>query len=72
MKIDDIKNGAAAWNQMMGTADPRDPANVQALATNLVGTAYEGQAANLAQAAAYAPMTIEKAKDFRFYIRYRF
>jgi len=72
MKIDDIKAGAAAWSDMMGTLDPTDPANVGALATALEGTPYEGQAGNLAMAAAYAPNIVETAEDLRFYIRYRF
>ena len=72
MKIDDIKAGAAAWSDMMGTLDPTDPANVGALATALVGTPYEGQAGNLAMAAAYAPNVVETAEDFRVYLRYRF
>ncbi|GIT99381.1 DUF3373 family protein [Sulfurovum sp. TSL1] len=60
VKIDDIKAGAAAWNAMT-------PAQQGGLMTADPATAMQ-----LATAAAYAPMTVETAKDFRFYIRYRF
>jgi len=72
MKIDDIAAGADAWATMMPGLDPTDPTNVANLATALVGTPYEGQAGNIAMAAAYAPSIVETAEDFRFYIRYRF
>jgi len=66
VKIDDIKAGYNSFVNDFGG----DPANVQAAITGGAITAEQGQ--GILMAAQYAPMTVETAKDFRFYIRYRF
>ena len=74
MKIDDVKEGAASWVALGGT---RDPASGQTVVGNLMGQGMSQDAAMLAardmgMAAAYLPDVVEKAQDFRFYLRYRF
>ncbi len=74
MKIDDVKEGAASWVALGGT---RDPASGQTVVGNLMGQGMSQEAAMMAagdmgMAAAFLPDVVEKAQDFRFYLRYRF
>ena len=74
MKISDVKEGAASWVALGGT---QDPASGQVVVGNLMGQGMSQEAAMLAagdmgMAAAYLPDVVEKAQDFRFYLRYRF
>ena len=65
VKIDDLKAGYAAWTSLT-------PVEQGAIATAVQGGTATAQEQGMYMAAGYAPMTVEKAKDFRFYIRYRF
>jgi len=74
MKISDVKDGAAMWSQMGGTADP---ASAQTVVGNLMASGMSqqqavGAATQMGQAAAFLPSVVESAQDFRFYLRYRF
>jgi hypothetical protein len=82
-KISDIKKGAAGWAQAggntlsaadMGSFIAGTPnAAVQAVMGNIIGAGGTPQgAATAGLAAAMAPSIVEKAEDFRFYLRYRF
>ncbi|WP_294956383.1 DUF3373 family protein [Sulfurovum sp.] len=73
-KIDDIKQGAAAWTQLGGTQDPN---SAQTVVGNLMKSGMSQQQAmaaaqQMGMASAMAPQIVEKAQDFRFYLRYRF
>ena len=77
MAIDDVKDGAAQWEALGGTGSPMDPANSAPVVGNLMGQGMSQDAAMLAagqmaQAAAFLPSVVEKAQDFRIYLRYRF
>jgi len=74
MKITDVKEGAASWAALGGT---RDPASGQTVVGNLMGQGMSQDAAMMAandmgMAAAFLPSVVDKAQDFRFYLRYRF
>ena len=74
MKIDDVKDGAAMWSQLGGTADP---ASGQAVVGNLMASGMTqaqamGAAKQMGMAASMLPNIVESAQDVRFYIRYRF
>ena len=74
MKIDDVKEGAAMWQQLGGT---QDPASANTVVGNLMmsGMTQEqaiGAATQMGMAASFAPNIVESAQDFRFYLRYRF
>jgi len=74
MAIDDVKEGAAMWQQLGGT---QDPASGQAVVANLMASGMSqqqavGAASQMGMAAAYLPSIVESAQDFRFYLRYRF
>jgi len=74
MKIDDVKAGAAMWQDLGGT---NDPASGQTVVSNLMQSGMSqnqamAAAKDMGMAASMAPQIIEKARDFRFYIRYRF
>ena len=76
-KIDDIKAGAQQFAALGGTVAANGDANmapvVGALMAGGMPMAQAQQTAGaLAGAALFAPNVVEKAKDFRFYIRYRF
>jgi len=76
--IDDMKAGAAGWDQMTGGAgDPTDPATVGQVVGILMGQGMDQQTAmatagQMAGAKAFLPNVVEAAQDFRFYLRYRF
>ena len=81
MKIDDIKDGAAAFEQLGGTLNPQtgDAENLGVAMGNLMAanpgmTQPQAQQAigQMAGAALFAPQIVEKAQDFRLYLRYRF
>ena len=74
MKIDDVKEGAAMWSQLGGTADPD---SAQTVVGNLMASGMSqqqavGAATQMGMAAAFLPNIVESAQDFRFYLRYRF
>lgn len=77
-KIDDLKAGAAAWDQLTGGAgDPTDPAAIGQVVGALMQQGMDQQTAvqtagQLAGAKAFLPNVVESAQDLRFYIRYRF
>jgi len=72
--IDDLKTGANMWNQLSAAAgtdgNPTSLANIGAVAA-LPGMDMQS-AQGLAGAAQFLPSIVEKAQDFRFYLRYRF
>ncbi len=76
--IDDMKAGAAGWDQMTGgTGDPTDPATVGQVVGALMGQGMDQQTAmetagQMAGAKALLPNIVEAAQDFRFYLRYKF
>ena len=74
MKIDDVKAGAAMWQQLGGTNDPASAANVvgNLMASGMSQAQAQETAKQLGTAAAYLPSIVESAQDIRFYIRYRF
>lgn len=81
MKIDDIKDGAAAWTQFGGTQDPASGMTVyQNLATAqgmdpmdpATQAALMPMVEGMGMASAFAPSIVEAAQDFRVYLRYRF
>ncbi len=74
MKIDDVKAGAAMWQDLGGT---QDPASGQTVVGNLMQSGMSqdqamAAARDMGMAAGMAPQIVEKAQDFRFYLRYRF
>jgi uncharacterized protein (DUF2342 family) len=74
MKIDDVKDGAAMWSQLGGTADA---ASAQAVVGNLMQSGMSqaqamAAATQMGMAASMLPNIVESAQDVRFYIRYRF
>ncbi len=74
MKIDDVKAGAAMWQDLGGT---QDPASGQTVVGNLMQSGMSqdqamSAARDMGMAAGMAPQIVEKAQDFRFYLRYRF
>lgn len=74
MKIDDVKDGAAAWTALGGT---QDPASAQTVVGNLMSSGLTqdqaiGAATEMGMAAAFLPNIVEAAQDFRLYLRYRF
>jgi len=81
--IDDMKAGAAGWDQMGGgnPANPTDIYNVAETMAVMNGThadptdpndPFMAQAGQMAGAKAMLPNIVEAAQDFRFYLRYRF
>ncbi|WP_294951020.1 DUF3373 family protein [Sulfurovum sp.] len=77
MKIDDIKQGAAAFSAMGGTVDATGAHNLGVVTGNLMAQGMpqaqaQQVAGQMAGAALFAPQVVEKAQDFRFYLRYRF
>jgi hypothetical protein len=74
MKIDDVKNGAAMWRQLGGTADPASGATVvgNLMASGMSQAQAAAAAQQMGMAAAFLPNIVESAQDLRFYIRYRF
>ena len=74
MKIDDVKHGAAMWQQLGGTADPASAATVvgNLMASGMSQAQAMGAAQQMGMAAAFLPNIVESAQDLRFYIRYRF
>ncbi len=73
-KIDDIKNGAAQWAKLGGTANPASGATVvgNLMASGLDQQSAVAAAGQMGLAAQMAPSIVESAQDLRFYIRYRF
>ncbi|MCF6206954.1 MAG: DUF3373 domain-containing protein, partial [Sulfurovum sp.] len=74
MKIDDVKAGAAMWQQLGGTSDPASAMNVvgNLMATGMSQQQAMAAAQQMGMAAAFLPNIVESAQDLRFYIRYRF
>ncbi len=77
MKIDDIKQGAAAFTAMGGTVDATGAHNLGVVTGNLMAQGMPMQqaqqtAGKMAGAALFAPQVVEAAQDFRVYLRYRF
>jgi hypothetical protein len=78
--IKDIKLGESSWDMMSAMMDPvngLDPTShtdIQSLigVSTPNGTISQADAYNMAAAKLFAPNVVEAAKDFRFYIRYRF
>jgi len=76
--IDDLKAGAAAWNAMSLGGDPTDLATIGGVIGGLGGNPMDPndpitqQVMGAAGAAQFLPSIVEKAQDFRFYLRYRF
>jgi len=85
--IDDLKAGAAGWDQMSGDANPTDLMAIGGVAYQLsqmdgqpIGydpganpdDPYMAEAGKMAGAAQFLPNIVEAAQDFRFYLRYRF
>lgn len=78
-KISDLKDGAASFTALGGTYDPLTgtAGNIGVVTGNLMA---QGMGMEAAQAAAgamagariFLPNVVEKAQDFRFYLRYRF
>ena len=74
MAIDDVKDGAASWQQLGGTSDPE---SAQVVVGNLMASGMSqeqaiGAATQMGMAASFLPSVVESAEDFRFYLRYRF
>jgi hypothetical protein len=74
MKIDDVKEGAAMWSQLGGT---QDPASAMTVVGNLMMSGMPqdqaiAAATQMGTAANMLPQIVEKAQDFRMYLRYRF
>jgi hypothetical protein len=74
MKIDDVKEGAAAWTQLGGT---QDPASANTVVGNLMMSGLSqdqaiAAATQMGMAANMLPQIVEAAQDFRLYLRYRF
>ena len=84
MKIDDVKQGAAAFEQLGGTVDASGAHNVGVVYQNLamsqgldprdpnVQAQLMPMVEDMAGAALFAPQIVEAAQDFRVYLRYRF
>ncbi len=82
MKIDDVKEGAAMWSQLGGTADPSTSgetvymnlAQMQGMNPMDPSTqaALMPMVNQMAGASMMLPSIVESAQDFRFYLRYRF
>ncbi len=81
MKIEEIKEGAAMWSQLGGTADPASGQTVYMNLAQMQGmdpmdpntqTALMPMVQGMGMASAFAPSVVEAAQDFRFYVRYRF
>jgi len=85
MKIDDVKAGAGAWDQMANGGSTQDPNTVYAVASQLSQMAgnttpvnpspedpFMQMASGMAMAKGMSAQIVEKAQDFRLYLRYRF
>ncbi len=85
IKIDDVKAGAAGFDQIFAGATGAglisDPTDEMAVFNGMVGYvmsggADQGTAINTVQGVSamksFAPQIVEAAQDFRFYLRYRF
>ena len=81
IKIDDMKDGAAAWSALGGTEDPASGMTVYtnlAISQGMDPADPATQAAlmpsvqQMGMASQFAPSLVEAAQDFRFYLRYRF
>ena len=77
--IDDLKEGAGSFYALGGTMDPLTgtAGNLGVVTQNLMASGMSMEAAGLATeqmagAAIFLPSVVEKAQDFRFYLRYRF
>ena len=78
--IDDLKEGAGTFYALGGTMDPLTgtAGDLGVVTQNLMTNMGLGQeaaqimAGELAGAAIFLPSVVEKAQDFRFYLRYRF
>ncbi|BAF71004.1 DUF3373 family protein [Sulfurovum sp. NBC37-1] len=72
IKIDDIKAGAAGFDQMAaaGVIQHQDPAGIIG---DLMGAGLtQAQAQGMLMAKGMSSQVVEKAQDFRIYLRYRF
>ena len=81
MKIDDVKDGAAMWQQLGGTQDPASGQDVYMNLAQMQGmnpmdpntqAALMPAVQQMGMAASFAPQIVESAQDFRLYLRYRF
>jgi hypothetical protein len=85
MKIDDVKAGAGAWDQMSNGGSTQDPNTIYAVASQLAQMAgsttpvnpsptdpFMQQASQMAMAKGMSSQIVESAQDFRMYLRYRF
>jgi hypothetical protein len=77
MKIDDVKAAAGAFEQMGGTVDADGAHNLGVVTGALMAQGMpqaqaQATAGAMAGAALFAPQIVEKAQDFRLYLRYRF
>jgi len=73
-KISDVKQGAAQWAKLGGTADPASGATVvgNLVASGMDMASAQAAAGQMGLTAQMAPSIVEAAQDLRFYIRYRF
>jgi hypothetical protein len=78
-KISDLKDGAASFTTLGGTYDPLTgtAGNIGVVTGNLMAQgmgmeAAQATAGAMAGARIFLPNVVEKAQDFRFYLRYRF
>ncbi len=72
MKIDDVKAGAAGFDQMAaaGVIQHQDPAGIVG---DLMGAGLtQAQAEGMLMAKGMSSQVVESAQDLRFYLRYRF
>jgi len=77
--IDQMKDGNDMWYALGGSGNPMDQNNPaygtvvgNLMQSGLSQTEAIAAAGQLGYAAAFAPNLIDKSRDFRFYIRYRF
>ncbi len=84
--IDDLKAGAAAWDQFSGGANPTSTTAIYQTAVAVAAMQAPGAIVNpndpndpfmaaagqMAGAAQFLPNIVESAQDFRLYLRYRF
>ena len=73
-KIDDLKDGAAAFDQLAAGGAFTGATTQEEMVGAIMGAtgASQQDAMGILMAKEMLPMVVETAKDFRFYIRYRF
>jgi len=73
LKIDDLKAGAAQFDQMAPSAGITPDMTQEEMVGALMGAgATQEQAVGMVMSKGFLPNVVEAAQDFRFYLRYRF